>query len=468
MGVPLPEEQPAVETTAEALFSAFTNIAAAERRRHASVYNYWLSIRGDRDFPAIQDLDPLEISDAGPCGVLLELIGAGEDAEIRHVGQALAPEAEVERISQVERPSLLACIADRLPDVASSRRPLAYEAEVWSGDAATRACITLLPFSSTGTWVDYVYGLVSPETAQDAGEAPEPVPAEEPEEFAGLEGVPESPEAPEEFAGQDIEPEAAEAPEEFASPAPSNERPGFSARFFESLASVEGFFGTVARFEPDTTSVDAANEPEVSPIDDEHETPAEAVADEDVTGAEAVADEDETAAEAVADEDLAAAEAVADEDVAAAEAVAVEEDIPAAEVADEEVEQEFATEGPLQSKLAEVRSKADEARAAKMRAEAALLEGLSAAYDFALDAEDQAEEYLRLLEERGLKIKLRSPMTPVVRLAFDGSCDEATIAELESVMAWALRMNVPRGSLAERIESEGGIATVLGGQAQAK
>ena len=92
----------------------------------------------------------------------------------------------------------------------------------------------------------------------------------------------------------------------------------------------------------------------------------------------------------------------------------------------------------MQSKLTEVRAKADEARAAKLRANAALYEGLAAAYDFALDAEDAPEEYLRLVEAQGLKIQLRAPMKPVVKLAFDGLCDDSTIAQLEAVLAWAL------------------------------
>jgi hypothetical protein len=119
----------------------------------------------------------------------------------------------------------------------------------------------------------------------------------------------------------------------------------------------------------------------------------------------------------------------------------------------------------LQSKLAEVRAKADEARQARLRANAALYEGLSAAYDFALDAEDSPEEYLRMVEAKGLKIQLRSPMTPVVKLAFDGLCDEGAIAQLEAVLAWALAEDLPRGSLAERIEAAGGIAHLLSGDA---
>jgi hypothetical protein len=66
-----------------------------------------------------------------------------------------------------------------------------------------------------------------------------------------------------------------------------------------------------------------------------------------------------------------------------------------------------------------------------------------------------------LVEGQGLKIQLRSPMKPVVKLGFDGMCDEATIAELEAVLAWALKHDLPRGSLAERIEAAGGLGQLL-------
>ena len=85
----------------------------------------------------------------------------------------------------------------------------------------------------------------------------------------------------------------------------------------------------------------------------------------------------------------------------------------------------------------------------------------------ALDAEERPEEYLKLVEAQGLKIQLRSPMKPVVRLAFDGMCDDSTIAQLEAVLAWALKMDLPRGSLGDRIEAEGGIGPILNGQASA-
>ena len=68
------------------------------------------------------------------------------------------------------------------------------------------------------------------------------------------------------------------------------------------------------------------------------------------------------------------------------------------------------------------------------------------------------EEYLRLVEAQGLKIQLRSPMKPVVKLAFDGMCDDATIKQLEAVLAWAFDQELPRGALPSEIEAAGGIA----------
>src|SRR5262245_1529313 len=92
--------------SAEALLDSLKTIDPAERRKHASVFNYWLSIRGPRQFPPIRDLDPIEISDAGPWSVLLEMIGGGEDAVVRHFGQAIRSGPEVERVADAPDASL--------------------------------------------------------------------------------------------------------------------------------------------------------------------------------------------------------------------------------------------------------------------------------------------------------------------------------------------------------------------------
>jgi len=486
MGAPAQGMKAAAEdSSAEVLLSKLENIAAAERRRHATVFNYWLSIRGDRHFPPIRDLDPLEISDAGPSSVLLELIGGGEDAEIRHLGQALKDGAKVDSISQAPSPSLLSCIATQLPVIAKARQAIAFEDEYSTESGTTRCWVTLLPFSSTGTYVDYVYGFVSqaadgakvedvaevegaeeraeiePEAvAEDVIESEPPLEEEvaeaEPQtsddETAEIEAeiveddqdeVAEQPEEP----VAELEEAAPEADHDELEPEASNEkRPGFS-KFFDALAGVGNFYGNVVQMDSKMPTADVDEELDAEVFDEQEvEQEIEEVEQE-------VASEPE---QAVADDHQPDLNQAEDHEPEAA----VVEDRPIKE-------SNSAPEGSMQSKLADVRSKADEARMAKLRANAALYEGLSAAYDFALDAEENAEEYLKLVEAQGLKIQLRSPMKPVVKLAFDGLCDDATISQLETVLAWALKQDLPRGSLAERIESEGGLGAILNGKAAA-
>src|SRR4029453_13698144 len=181
MGAPVPEMNPADDATAEALCSSLRTIAAAERRKHASVFNYWLSIRGDRQFPPIRDLDPLEISDAGPFSVLLEMIGA-EDADIRHIGQAIKADVEVAKLSDAPNPSVLSCIAKRVPVVAACRQAFGFEEEFKGPNGKTRCWIPLLPFSATGTWIDFIYGFVSLDPAPDWAEEEAVEAADEPAE----------------------------------------------------------------------------------------------------------------------------------------------------------------------------------------------------------------------------------------------------------------------------------------------
>ncbi|MGH6706936.1 MAG: hypothetical protein ACREB1_09035, partial [Sphingomicrobium sp.] len=190
MGAPESGMHAAEQPAAETLLTAFRTIKAAERQKHAAVLDYWRSIRGDKEFPPLHDLDPLEISDAGPSSILLELIGGGQDAEIRHLGEGLAEGVAVQRIIDAPNPSILSCISKKLPIVAISREFLAFEDSFDNADGWTRCWVTLLPLSSCGSWVDYVYAFVSvetnrgtaaraPEISEAADVPPEDAPAEE-------------------------------------------------------------------------------------------------------------------------------------------------------------------------------------------------------------------------------------------------------------------------------------------------
>jgi hypothetical protein len=525
MGAPKSDIEAAEQPAAESLLDAFKSISAAERRKHASVLNYWLSIRGDKEFPPLHDLDPLELTDAGPNSILLELISGGHDAEVRHLGENVRFEGKVDRIIDAPTPSMLACIAKKLPIVAISRDYLAFEDEYETAEGKTRCWVTLLPLSAGGAWVDYVYALATfdndavkaskakpkgtkpepeaePETADDpAAEVQEPdevveesVPEEVVEESVAEEVVEESvaeevveesvaEEEPAEAIASEAEEPVDEPPAETnsdqisleaaAEPAPESAeraKPGFS-KLLDNLAGLTGFYGHGYTVESDARSdrpvqeepvaeERAAEQPVAEPVAEEPET---AVVPEPVSYAPEEVVEEPTEAEAIE-------EPVAEVSPAAEEPSVAEEPLeltaPPATPAIEDTAP-VVSEGPLKNKLADVRAKADEARAAKLRANAALYDGLSAAYDFALDAEDAPEEYLRLVEAEGLKIQLRSPMRPVVKLAFNGMCDDATIRQLEAVLAWALDNELPRGSLAEQIDAAGGIGPILNGDAKA-
>jgi hypothetical protein len=451
MGAPAPElnsDMQADESSAEGFTSALRTISPPERRKHASVYNYWLSIRRDRQFPPIRDLDPLEISDAGPYSLLLEMIGGGEDAGIRHIGHAIKDGVQVEKIGEAPNPSLLSCIAARLPVVAACRDAFAFEDEFETADGKTRCWVTLLPFSATGTWIDYVYGFVtldSPAAEADAvEEATGPARSEALEEPAEVEAEIES-------AVMDVADAPAEVEEASNDEAADPIKPTISEKFFEKLANIGGFYGRPVEIEldPDTVSLETWEAEESLPAEEPAET-------DEPGGANEPAD---------AEEPLSAEEAEADELTSADDPEPLEP-APAYEP-QSPIEPNAQLEGTLESKLTEVRAKADEARQAKLRANAALYEGLSAAYDFALDAEDAPEEYLKLVQAEGLKIQLRSPMKPVAKLAFDGMCDDMTIQQLEAILAWAFDEELPRGTLAERIEQEGGIAPILNREAKA-
>ena len=457
MGVPVKVEA-FDNSPAEALLGSLDGMAAAERRKHASMFNYWLSIKGERQFPAIRDLDPLEISDAGPWSVLLEMIGAGENAVIRHFGQAIKLGEDAETIARAAEGSLLARIHARLPEVAGSMQAMAFEDSFDTKDGPARCWVTLLPFSASGTWIDYVYGIVSLDAGDGDPEmgAPQPVEDFQPDEVAqgpidqvadaGNDGAASTAA----FGDSDVpEPPPEEQPDSQIEPAPLPELDHDLA-----TESAEAGLEPLAPFDPEPV--------EEAAIEADAEIPGEPELDDEEAVDELVLGEEDRPTKAGFSSKF--LESLAHVGGFYGRVAQAPEPVLTEELSQPDAQPEEAT---LQSKLSDVRAMAEEARMAQIRSNQALCAGLSAAYDFALDAEAEPEEYLRLVEGQGLKIQLRSPMKPVVKLAFAETCDDATIGQLEAVLSWALKNDLPRGSLAERIEAEGGLGAVLEGLAKA-
>ena len=98
--------------------------------------------------------------------------------------------------------------------------------------------------------------------------------------------------------------------------------------------------------------------------------------------------------------------------------------------------------------LALARETADRANAADSRSRSALYQAVGQAWDFALVAERQPDAFAALLEDAGLTVQDRAPMTPVVKLVFGAGYDKTRLAEYACVLGHAKGEGIGRGELA--------------------
>nr|MDQ4087369.1 hypothetical protein [Pseudomonadota bacterium] len=153
-----PEEEPAIERPPE--------IGADERRMHVRAYNYWVSLLKGRPYPAIGDVDPHTIEDFGPNSVLLDFSRNPQDPEIAFLGRALRVECALDqtirRISQVPARSLLSRLTDHYLQIIANRAPIGFEAEfVGQRGHNTLYRGILMPLSSDGEAIDFIYGVIN-------------------------------------------------------------------------------------------------------------------------------------------------------------------------------------------------------------------------------------------------------------------------------------------------------------------
>ncbi|MBX3560341.1 MAG: hypothetical protein KF780_00860 [Sphingomonas sp.] len=116
----------------------------------------------------------------------------------------------------------------------------------------------------------------------------------------------------------------------------------------------------------------------------------------------------------------------------------------------------------LADRLVAAREGAEAALGADQRSRAALYRALGLAYDFALAADEDPDGYSELLDDAGLKVQARAPMTPIVKLVFGIGYDKTRLTEFAAALSWADRTGVPAGALAELIEGhEGGLKGIV-------
>lgn len=121
----------------------------------------------------------------------------------------------------------------------------------------------------------------------------------------------------------------------------------------------------------------------------------------------------------------------------------------------------------LSDALASARELAQNALHTEDRSRQALYAAVGRAYDFSLAAQDAPEDYQQLIEESGLSVQERAPMTPIVKLVFGSEYDKTRLTEYAAVLAHAHRRELGHGSLGEFLgKAEGGLKGVVQAERQ--
>ena len=148
-----------------------------ERRMQVRAYNHWASLLGDRNFPAIEDLEPELLDDFGPYSVLLDLTVGLDDAEIRFLGDELATESRLDgltRLADVPSRSVLSRITDHYMQILANQAPIGFEAEFDTERGSTVLYRgILLPYSSNNETIDFIYGVINWKEMADQATADE-------------------------------------------------------------------------------------------------------------------------------------------------------------------------------------------------------------------------------------------------------------------------------------------------------
>jgi hypothetical protein len=151
-------------------------IGLDERRMHVRAYNYWVSLLDGRAYPSIGGLEPDVLGDFGPNSVLLDFSDGTDDPKISWLGHALREECDligdVRRISEVPKRSLLSRLTDHYMQIIANKAPIGFEAE-FLGQRGRNTMYRgiLMPFSSTGETIDFIYGVINWKEIADSATA---------------------------------------------------------------------------------------------------------------------------------------------------------------------------------------------------------------------------------------------------------------------------------------------------------
>ncbi|MBO9517822.1 MAG: hypothetical protein J7493_07125 [Porphyrobacter sp.] len=443
-------------------------IGQDERRMQVRAYNHWASLLDDRNYPAIDDLDPEDLPDFGPYSVLLDFSRGIENPGISFIGDKLADEcgagdAELMTLADVPARSLLTRITDHYMQILANQAPIGFEAEFVNQRGATLAYRgILLPYSSDDDTIDFIYGVINWKELADALDSDELLLEIDQVLETGLDTAAEE---------DDLD-----------------------------LSLPTGLSINVTYSEPTVVTEDVPTTPSFDPLPlpsfglSAGDEPAAVTDDEELA--------DENTFEALYElDDLDEGEEGDDEEVGYDSDDADEEEegdlrpsfgsllkmpmlmpegsakVPI-ELGDPIDDSEFdltdyietAMEMPavdptsmgLSDWLAAAREMADAANNSEDRTRTALYEAIGRAYDFSLAAIEEPADFNELLADAGLTVQVRAPMTPVVKLVFGHDYDKTRLTEYASALTYAHRIELPRGTLGTYLrDAEGGLKGVV-------
>jgi len=387
-------------------------IGADERRMHVRAYNYWCSLLDGRDYPSIEDLEPGDIEDFGPHSVLLDFTEGRDNPATPYIGTAIREECgigdDVKSIADVPARSLLSRLTDHYMQIIANRAPVGFEAE-FVNQRGRSICYRgiLMPFSSDGDMIDFIYGVIN---WKDVGEASEPAQVIR-------------------AALPPIGPETDEVDEEDPEGDDILELGQDDALELSEIVSVD----------------EALELREIAPVDEALEMV--------VPFADPEAEEIPTPHLSWEDGPL------ADPDPVAAEGGSE----------DEELDIELDADAGLADRLWAARESAEVCKQADGRSRVALYRALAMAYDFAVATKRVPDEYHEILDDAGVKAQARAPMTPIVKLVFGIDYDKTRLTEFAAALSYAEREKVDFGGFQDFVESaDGGLKGLVAAERKAR
>jgi hypothetical protein len=394
------------------------DIGGDERRMHVRAYNYWCSLLEGRDYPSIEDLEPGDIEDFGPHSVLLDFTEGRDNPATPYIGTAIREECgigdDIKSIADVPSRSLLSRLTDHYMQIIANRAPVGFEAE-FLNQRGRNICYRgiLMPFSSDGDTIDFIYGVINWKDLGEGSEAPQVIRAELPP----LE--PELDNAEEENEDEDVLELGADD-----ALAPGNDEPLDLVNEISDEPDFEAQFET------------AAPEVEAAAFDDQADSGTVPFAAPHLSWEDGPLSDPEPLAEGVADEDQAI---------------------------------ELDADAGLADRLWAARESAEVCKQADGRSRVALYRALAMAYDFAVASKRVPDEYSEILEDAGVKSQARAPMTPIVKLVFGIDYDKTRLTEFAAALNYAERQGVDFGGFQQFVEeADGGLKGLVAEERKAR